>query len=174
MARVITLARQFLQGHPKAGQPTFFVYKALKSLWLPAPESLQGDRPLIVEESFWMEGQFEPKHHTIRFGRRWKTGDKASLRVWSGKPYRSPQMPIAPDVTLRVVDIEVDYENRSIYSLDWLGMEICTLDINDPDLQILAANDGLSPQDFLDWFQVGKKKGVHEAQILIWGNVTEY
>lgn len=175
MSRVITLARQFLQGHPKAGQPTFFVYKALKSLGLPAPESLQGDRPLIVEESFWMEGQFEPKHHTIRFGRRWKTGDKASLRVWSGKPYRSPQIPIAPDVTLRVVDIWVDYFwlNNCIQRCSD-GKIICKLDVNDDRLQALAANDGLSPQDFLDWFQVGKKKGVHEAQILIWGNVTEY
>lgn len=169
MSRVITLARQFLQGHPKAGQSTYFVEKAFASLGI--TDTNYGGT--LVNDSVWRV--CNPKHHTIRFGRRWKTGDKASLRVWSGKPYRSPQIPIAPDVTLRVVDIWVDYHpvTRCIQRASD-GKVICQLIEIDDRLQTLAANDGLSPQDFLDWFQVGKKKGVHEAQILIWGNVTEY
>ena len=168
MARVITLARHFLQGHPKAGQSTYFVEKAFASLGI--TDTNYGGT--LVNDSVWRV--CNPKHHTIRFGRRWKTGDKASLRVWSGKPYRSPQIPIASDVTLRVVNIEVDYDKRAIFIVGNFLPEICTFDIQDPDLINLSSNDGLSPQDFLDWFQVGKRKGVHEAQILIWGNVTEY
>ena len=176
MARVITLARQYLQGHPKAGKPTFFVSSVWNSMYYDdAPHEVRCNPAFAEDWIKWLDDDCEyKKHHTIRFGRRWKTGDKASLRVWSGIPYRSPQIAITPDVILKVSNIEVDYDKGSIYSLDWLGIEICTLDINDPDLQFLSANDGLSPQDFLDWFQVGKKKGVHEAQILIWGDVKEY
>lgn len=176
MSRVITLARKFLQGHPKAGQPTFFVSSLWNSIYpiaIPRNVPIQEFRD---DYTIWELGSGEcRKHHTIRFGRRWKTGDKASLRVWSGNPYRSPQIAIASDVTLRVVDVWVDYHpvTRCIQRASD-GKVICQLIEIDDRLQTLAANDGLSPQDFLDWFQVGKKKGVHEAQILIWGNVTEY
>jgi hypothetical protein len=166
MARVITLSRQFLKGHPREGRPTYFVERAFSSLGI--SDNSYGGVP--VNDAVWRT--CNPKHHTIRFGRRWKDGDMASLRVWSGKPYASPQIAIAPDVRLRVVDIWVDYDNDRIYihKGDTLGYLVNGCD----KLAILAANDGLSPQDFLDWFQVGKKNGVHTAQILIWGDVKDY
>lgn len=166
MARVITLSRQFLKGHPKAGHPTYFVEKVFASLGI--SDTSYGGIP--VNDSVWRTCL--PKHHTIRFGRRWKDGDMASLRVWSGKPYGSKQVKIAPDVKLRVVDIWVDYDNDRMYVHK--GDTLCYLVNGCDKLTILAANDGLSSQYFLDWFEVGKKTGLHEAQILIWGNVKGY
>ena len=170
MARVITLSRQFLKGHPKAGQPTYFVEK----VWDSIGRDLDTAIAYVKAVHDLHVGDHCPKHHTIRFGRRWKDGDMASLRVWSGKPYRSPQIAIAPDVRLRVVDIWVDYDNGAIFYNDGIHVYICTLNHVNPNLKLLAANDGLSSQDFLDWFGVGKKAGIQEAQILIWGDVNEY
>lgn len=173
MARVITLARQYLQGHPKAGKPTFFVSSVWNSMYYDdAPHEVRCNPAFAEDWIKWLDDDCEyKKHHTIRFGRRWKTGDKASLRVWSGKPYASKQIAIAPDVTLKVINILVDYDRRTIFNELY---NIALLAAHSKKLQVIAANDGLSPQDFLDWFQVGKKKGAHEAQILIWGDVKEY
>ena len=169
MSKVIILSRKFLKGHPKAGTDTDFEDAVLSVI-----DKTYNDTVHLIQ----IITDQKPKHHTIRFGRRWKTGDKASLRVWSGKPYASKQRVMAPDVTLRVVDILVDYD-QGIIMVDYEKinhqiLHLCYLSSGCSDLKMIAANDGLSAQDFLDWFQVGKKKGVHEAQILIWGDVKEY
>lgn len=38
----------------------------------------------------------DQKHHTIRAGNRFKTGDYFSPRVWSGSPYNSKQLNMRP------------------------------------------------------------------------------
>lgn len=43
------------------------------------------------------------KEHTIRKGKRWKVGDKFSPRIWSGKPYKSKQIILAPDTEIKQV-----------------------------------------------------------------------
>lgn len=64
--KVLTVSRNFLKGHPRAGQPTYFVKQIL-------------------------EGK---KLHTIRANEKgaFKDGETISLRWWSGKPYRSSQV----------------------------------------------------------------------------------
>ena len=169
MARVITLARNFMQGHPKAGRPTYFVERALASMGYPVSDEIKPFADLLIYHGILHKGG--EKRHTIRFGRRWKDGDMASLRVWSGKPYNSKQIAIAPDVRLRVVNIIVDYKIGFIYK-EFNGSGFKTLDPN-----ILAINDGLTFEDFSEWFEFKKHKGKNiakEAQILIWGDVKEY
>jgi hypothetical protein len=170
MAKVITLARQFPSYHPKAGGLTSFTQKVCRSLLIEVPIELRRFNTIVVDGDMWYEPTMEPKHHTVRLGRRWKDGDMASLRVWSGKPYNSPQIKICEDVKVRVVDIVLDFKNRLIYRKDGSVMHVI------PAL-FLANNDGLSLQDFLDWFKhkENRKKGIAiEAQILIWGDVKEY
>jgi hypothetical protein len=172
MAKVITLSRQFPSYHPKAGQETHFVENAWRSLFHKVILGIGNPIGLEVEyQSFLSENHIRPKHHTVRLGRRWKDGDMASLRVWSEKPYNSPQIKICQDVKLRVVDIVLDFKNGLIYRpmSDGSKKAISALE--------LSINDGLTFQDFQDWFQVEKnqKKGIAvEAQILIWGDVKEY
>jgi hypothetical protein len=170
MAKVITLSRQFPSYHPKAGQPTYFVSSAWRSigLFMVADDAIQ---TLLSEYRDWgLPDINTKKRHTVRLGRRWKDGDMASLRVWSGRPYNSPQIKIADDVKVRVVDIVLDFKSGLICRNEGGVIHI----ISAPSL---AANDGLSLQDFLDWFKYkeNRKKGVAiQAQILIWGDVKEY
>ena len=122
MAKVITFSRTFPAYHPKKGQPTFFVEKFWKSLW---DQNKAYDIHLFQEphdSHFHPMGandmrnvhEFKGKHHTIRAGHRFKTGDYFSPRVWSGKPYNSKQIKIADDTLIEntyniVISIEKDY-----------------------------------------------------------------
>jgi hypothetical protein len=71
-----------------------------------------------------------------------------SIRVWTGKPYRSPQREIA---RLEKAGIE-----KVIFTRD---EELLFFDIEMPgyyetlDNYLLAKNDGLSLPEFIDWFK---------------------
>ena len=79
--KVITLSKQFLKGHPRAGQPTGFREKFLKG----------------------------EKVHTIRKNERgyFKDGDDLSVRAWSGAAYRSKQVEICALKSCGVVPIRL-------------------------------------------------------------------
>ena len=113
MSKVITFSTTFPTYHPKAGEPTFFVEK----IWESIRTKSNIDSPQYHYCKFefdlmhWMK--YSPKHHTIRAGNRWKAGEKFSPRVWSGKPYNSKQITIAPDIEInKVWNIEII--NKSI------------------------------------------------------------
>lgn len=160
-----------MTGHPKAGQPTFFPEKVLNSLgisyrvnevFLIRLNSGQLDKnkfatDLLAEFYKSLKGlEAGEKHHTMREGKRFKTGDKASLRVWSGKPYASPKIIIADDVELTVKDVEISGIGG------WITID--GKEMGNPEL--LAMNDGLSETDLADWF----KRKPFSGQLLIWNN----
>jgi hypothetical protein len=159
MAKVITFSRFFPKNHPKAGQPTHFVEKFVQSIKeqgyeLPYIKSF----PLAFLESLSTD-QFIPKHHTIRGGNRWKVGDKFSPRVWSGKPYASPQIIIGPDITIQDCwDITINdtglFFNSSVDS---------KIDPFRYSIETIAGHDGLSYDEFKSWFAIPFK-----GQIICW------
>ena len=123
MAKVRTFNRYFPKGHPKEGQETFFVEKIWKSLDYKLSQSLyfylesfNYDSELLLNfcnsiKSNSIDGKF----HTIRAGKHFKDGDFFSPRVWSGKPYTSPQIQIAPDLEIkRVYDFRIEVEGDYI------------------------------------------------------------
>ncbi len=175
MARVITLSRTFLKGHPRAGEPTYFVEKVYMALYVErkddidfsledilykSNEGIFNSNPDIIVDFFfsltWAKApdftereEYDPKHHTIRSGKRWKAGDMVSLRVWSGMPYRSKQVAIAPDFKIpRVADVEIDIHGN--VKID--GTTYWSLFAYSSYLDTLAKNDGLALKDFADWF----------------------
>lgn len=176
--KVLTFSRHFPKGHPKARQPTWFVEKVWKSIW----DSYKGgSNPL---HPFWevYDGAFptkfdmkenihqhQPKHHTIRSGSRFKPGDMASLRVWSGAPYRSKQIEFAQVEVKKVWSIEI------VISHTWWSFRI-----NDKfycgNVDVIANNDGLELQDFIDWFTIHPKSIDREfkGQIICWDDSIEY
>jgi hypothetical protein len=175
MSRVITFARNFPATHPKKGEPTYFIEKIYSGigvdgnfLRIPLPDVYNF---LYKHDEYY----FEPKHHTIRAGNRWKVGDKFSPRVWSGKSYRSPQITIAPDITITGVfdfkiEIDKDYKcvliNNCVFyeeNTDWYTQLEA--------LETLAKNDGLSLQDFKSWFNWGKP---FTGQIICWNKAIGY
>ena len=109
------------------------------------------------------------KHHTIRNGNRFKAGDKFSPRVWSGKPYKSKQIILSEDLEIKQT-YQIRIERESL--LNWrihINGEI----IQAPKITQLAANDGLSHRDFLDWFNVPLGKNF-EGQIICWSYAVFY
>lgn len=175
MAKVITFSRRFPKGHPKHGRSTNFPEKIARSLgydpgsdeyWallhdLNPDKRFLVDRFILSLNSFIPEG--DQKLHTIRSGTRWKQGEKASPRVWSGTPYRSPQIIIAPDVELKqVYDFQIKSKDRFILSDD---RKAFIFGENSGKLSTIAKNDGLSKVDLFQWFEYPQQ---FDGQILAW------
>lgn len=175
--RQIMIARNFMQTHPRKGEVTNFVEKILKSLEpdsILLPESLYGYCDLDIWKNV------TPKHHTIRSGKHWKTGDKVQLKVWSGKPYRSKTITVTPPLTLTVFDIEICNGNPittpywRIYINGGLIGCICP-DNRDAGFNELAKNDGLSPEDMYNWFIPNPSKFTgFSGQLLCWNPEIKY
>ena len=167
MAKVITFSQKFPSYHPKAGQPTYFVEAFYKSLFV------MKCLPKELEESFnhevFLNGM--TKHHTVRSGNRFKKGDFFSPRVWgtdvnpkSGKSgaYHSMQIILSHDTEIKNVwDIEINEATEISINGKFIsyGWEV-----------ELANNDGLSWQEFNDWFVKLPFKG----QIICWNDAVSY
>ena len=152
--------------HPKAGQPTYFVEKFLKgrpttiekTAWNPE-KSLIEQLPMALD--MWAE--FKPKYHTIRAGKRWNEGDYFSPRVWSGKPYNSKMITIAPDTLIKKV---YDFKIRSgRFFINNYKVEIESV------LYDVAHNDGLVRKDLFEWF---KYPNDFDGQIICWNENVKY
>lgn len=163
MSKVITFSRTFPSYHPKAGQPTYFVEKVVKSL------HKQGVKPFDVNCDFSEEMYhiIDPKHHTIRAGHRFKVGEWFSPRVWSGRPYNSKQIQFAPDIQVnRQWDFDL-INGKVIIG----GLFHCSVK-EEEKIEAFACNDGLSAQDLLDWFQYPKPCA--DNQIICWNENINY
>jgi hypothetical protein len=185
MAKVITFSRQFPKGHPKAGQNTLFVEQVLNALgydyhsgeYLSLLQELNNPKKVDVIGFYFGLGMGDDttneKLHTIRSGNRWKAGDKASLRVWSGTPYNSPQIIFAPELEMKqVIPFCIHHD---IVDPDTMWVDIGTkywhrtdVEIEKSILPTVCKNDGLSLQDFLNWFKYPKP---FQGQILCWKEV---
>lgn len=179
MAKVITVSQKFPAYHPKAGQRTYFIEQIWGSLF---NQGIDLKKHIACPETFMSNNWFDksPKHHTVRLGRRWKTGDMASIRVWGtdinpktnrSGPYHSKQIIIAPDVEVIVNNIVISCE-----PLNFQSMKITNI-ANEFTLissKELANNDGLELDDFENWFNPKGKKMEIEAQIICWNKNIKY
>lgn len=178
MSRVITFSRYFPVYHPRKGEPTYFVEKLFNDFYGPYDWSeligWESRRYIQLNTNIT-----DFKHHTIRAGNRFKVGDKFSPRVWSGKPYNSKQIIIAPDIEIKKVwNIELQIDpflliDDCIYTIkinnDYISKEKTPSIIND-----LAKNDGLSYEDFVSWFIQSPKAEVFYGQIICWNENINY
>lgn len=167
MSRVITFSRQFPATHPKKGQATYFIEKLHRSLDIGVSEKTLVSKEMGEYFNFAVFSSCEPKHHTIRGGNRWKVGDKFSPRVWSGKPYASKQIIIAPDIEIKKIwTFEMDASGY--YWID--GMK------GNFEIEDVAKNDGLSKPNFDAWFAIHPKakNQTFAGQILCWNESIEY
>ena len=190
MAKIITFSTKFPAYHPKAGQPTYFVEKILSGLLKMESKGIadaiyESGKSLSYNDvdSFLevVESQ-TPKFHTIRAGHRFKAGDYFSPRIWSGKPYNSPQIVIAPDLKVeKVWNFEIRCESNSSMRGDISNF--CYIDrklvMDGKSQEILCKNDGLSIVDFEDWFKI-EHDGEEctpvsfDGQIICWSKNVNY
>jgi hypothetical protein len=138
---VIMISERFPQTHKRAGEQTNFKDKI---------DSIDCDLPFPP---------FDPKIHTIRANYElWKKrfdqidAGKAvlSVRVWKGKPYNSKQKEIFRFDKTHSIGIQKikswDFEKGFAF---YIGKNRNVLPVN---IGELAKNDGLSLDDFDNWF----------------------
>lgn len=182
MSRIITFSRTYPSYHPKAGQPTHFVEKVLRSVHddehiqqfyqnMNTLKSIGGYD--VTKLDLAPIDIMDPKHHTIRAGHRWKAGDWFKPCVWSGKPYRSKMIQFAPEI--QVVKTW-DFVIREFIDGFWMDFGSHSLPVVDIDSPV-AGNDGLTTDDFTAWFMDSpdfKKSQMFSGQIICWSDKVNY
>ena len=125
MKRVILIVSEtFPKAHPKSGEPTLFVKKIHKGMKI---HTLRKSYP------YWKK-----KIDMVLRGEA-----ALHIRVWSGKPYRSPQREILKLTSHDGVGIQkvmLTDEKKLVISESGIGHWI-------------AKNDGLNSIDFASWFK---------------------
>ena len=120
--KVITLSKNYMKGHFREGEATFF-------------------------KSKFIEGS---KKHTIRANEKgyFKDGEILSVRQWKDKPYASKQVEIGitPPICLEPIEMEAHRGNMTLCQTVVGGV------VTKIDWEELALHDGLDRGEFFDWF----------------------
>lgn len=178
MSKVITYSRQYPQGHPMAGKPTWFVEKIIADLVAQEDSEYYTDHIKRLRDLGYLQistmnelaaTPYFRKGHTVRAGHRFKAGDTFSPRIWSGKPYRSKQIVLGPDVTItKVWSFQTGYG---------FGHGLILLDGKEVDIDFIrevAKNDGLTLEDFWDWIIAPSEAKDFDGQIICWNSDINY
>lgn len=130
---VITFSRHFPSNHPNAGMPTFFVEKIAR-----------GNKIHTIRENYEL---WEKRIKEVQHGEA-----ELSLRYWSEKPYRSPQIEfgrVGMEEGVGIQKLNFGWHNgiqlpiiEGWYMFDDWGSKAH-----------LAKNDGLTLQEWSDWFK---------------------
>ncbi|MCM1075971.1 MAG: hypothetical protein NC548_45595 [Lachnospiraceae bacterium] len=131
---LITLSRVFPQTHSRRGEPTGF-----------------GDKLIAGTKIHTIRRNYDLWAINAEKMQKGNGKYRLSIRQWSDKPYRSKQEEICfTDVPIRVEKIHIEYNCKT----DEITAQVSGQDI---DPVLLAKNDGLSLDDFKDWF-VGENR----------------
>ena len=125
---VITLSKNFLKGHKRAGEPTGFAEKFCRG----KIHTIRGNYLL------WSE----------RIGEVMSGEACLSIRQWSGKPYRSKQIELAVLTNKDGVSIQmlnIDLKQGFVCHIHGVPILVPSF--------IIANNDGLSLDDWKEWFK---------------------
>ena len=155
---VLTVSRYFPKTHKRAGEPTCFVEKILSeqiACGLISKNEVEKYEPF----SMFVFNTDTSKIHTVRANYPlWKKrieqvqkGDAIlSIRYWSGKPYNSKQIEFCQfDKNSGVGIQKLDDPTNFVFA------PVNGIPINWDEV---AKNDGLSFDDFCDWFKVRKSE----------------
>ena len=121
---VLLVAKNFLKYHPKSGDQTKFEDK-IRS----------GEKLHTIRSNF---KEWEKKIRSIEEG-----NSKLLIKQWSGVPYRSPQV--------RLFEFE---DGIGIQKLEVKEGKFIVDEKTEVSIEELADKDGLTVQEFKDWFQV--------------------
>ena len=148
---VLILSQVFPSSHPRTGKPTEFCIKMKNALAVQRGDAPQWNKELKEKYPTAL------KIHTIRANYEYwhnafeqiEAGQAClSVRRWSGKPRRSRQTEIArltSEDGIGLQKLEIDKDRDVILGLNNSGKHT--------DIETVANNDGLSLQDWKDWFR---------------------
>ena len=150
---VLMLSRVFPNTHPRAGEPTGF--KAKKE---------GGVKKHTIRGNFDL---WQSRAEEINAGRA-----ILSVRQWSGKPYESGShhIEIARHSHLGIQRIMIRFEYDRAFGKHFpVGGKVLANDSHqDILLEVLAANDGLSVEDFKSWFVTkGHTRRFSEERVIL-------
>lgn len=144
---VITLSANYLKGHSKEGQPTYFSEKFRNGVLHTGYYSdSEDEHPAILTKIHTMRSNFPLWKARIK---EVQEGNAIlSVRGWIGKPYRSKQYVIA-DLNK---DSGIGIQEAIVSVHGPLASLTCLVEGKEVDPTLFANNDGLSLEDFADWF----------------------
>lgn len=140
---VIMIAKHFPSTHPRKGEPTLFLSKIING----QESENKNDRPICklhtIRQNYSL---WEKRIKEVQDGKAY-----LSLREWEGRPYWSDQIEIlqltaADGVGIQKILLFDDY-SFSIPDTHNLQYRLSK------DLVLVAHNDGLSVDDFKNWFK---------------------
>ena len=153
---VITLSRHFLANHKRAGEETHFKEKFLLGQSCPDCATQQDLSGINISDcNSCVRACSFPKLHTIRANYPlWEKRIKEvqagravlSIRQWTGKPYRSKQIEITRLTAKDGVGVQMLEFTDSRLRFPYI-------DDNWENMTTLAKNDGLSLEDWVEWFR---------------------
>lgn len=121
----LVISRKFPVQHPRAGQTTGLIEKLLK-----------GAKIHTIRDNieYWAD-----KVAKVNAGQMY-----ISAKMWLDRPYNSPQQEMRRITKAGLQTIEMDYRNGRL-SVQIDGRKYT-------EFETLAGNDGLSLEDFIEWF----------------------
>ena len=138
---VVTLCRVFPVTHSLAGKPTEF-------------EGKLKEHKKIHTIRYNKNGVWDKRYKDIASGKKY-----LSVREWTGRPYNSEQREFAQYDKIGLQHITMSYGVDDAVPQIWIdGKQI--------PIEIVAKNDGLTVEQFVEWFFGESKSNVFEGVVL--------
>ncbi|WP_373248800.1 hypothetical protein [Bacteroides thetaiotaomicron] len=145
MKAVVTLSKKFFPQHPRKGEETLFREKVIS-----------GSKRHTCRSNY--------EYWKAKIDRLKEVGGVLSLRQWSANPYRSPQE-IVKDIPAELVGVQKlilhrkpekieHYEEGNRIPAATITYYEYTAEVDGYStlVELLAVNDGLTPEEFKAWF----------------------
>ena len=149
MKAVLTFSTRYPKYHPRQGELTNFAEKIINGKKI---------HTCRQNYDYWAE----------KIARLKKAGGVLSLRTWTGKPYASPQAEFlqvpAEVVEVQRLKLSIDYYDENDIPKRFI---VANVDGKDVAVEDLAKNDGLTYNDFEDWFMPLFKDEYTEVDLAI-------
>ena len=138
---ILTLCKSFPVTHSKAGEATDFE-KKLK------------DKSKIHTIRYNAKNVWNGRYKDIVSGKKY-----LSIREWTGRPYNSEQKEIAQLPKIGLQHVTMTYSSEDAYPEIWI-------DNKKVSIHEVAKNDGLSVEDFVEWFFGNNTENVFEGVVI--------
>lgn len=138
---ILSLCKTFPTGHRRVGEPTLFEKNLVDGVKIHTVRSNEGNA--------WAK-----RCQDVMQGRKY-----LSVRQWTGRPYNSKQEEIARFDKIGLQNITMAYNSED-------GVLQCWVDGHRVPVETVAANDGLSTEDFVNWFFGRNPKNIFEGVVI--------
>ena len=138
---IVSLCRVFPKGHRNAGEETDFKAKVKDGRKIHTIRSNGND--------VWTKRCID-----INEGRKY-----LSLRQWTGRPYNSVQEEIAKVEKIGIQKVTMTYSSGDALPQIWI-------DGKTQDIETVAKNDGMTVEEFADWFFGSRKENYFEGVVI--------